>query len=145
MGRVRRHVTSYPSRAPLLWPKDKRKLRIHLLGFVSCVLIECGLDIAVPLLLAEITDMSGQSDMKRHILLYIGVTYLSSGPMSILKRIFLRPLFDDIDATMKTEFFSGHVLGLSRDFHDGTNAAEPQDPLILTSPAGAELALPGHD
>jgi ATP-binding cassette subfamily B protein len=122
---------------PLLWPKDKRKLQRQLPGFFFCALIEYGLKIAVPLQLARIADMEGGPDVKRHILLYIGAMYLSSGPMSILKRMFLRPLLDDIDVNMKTKFFS-HVMGLSRDFHDEANAAKLGS-LILDSPAGAEF------
>lgn len=82
--------------------------------------------------------MGGYPNVKSHIFLYILVTYLSSGPMSILKRMSLRPLLDDVDVNMKTKIFS-HIMGLSRDFHDEANAAKLGS-VILDNPAGAELA-----
>uniref|UniRef100_A0A093VNK6 Heavy metal tolerance protein n=1 Tax=Talaromyces marneffei PM1 TaxID=1077442 RepID=A0A093VNK6_TALMA len=123
---------------PLLWPKDKRKLQLHVIGFVFCASIERGLKIAVPLQLARITDMSGHPDIRRQILLYIGLTFLSGGTMSILKRMTLRPLLDYIDQKVKVRVF-GHVMDLSRDFHDEANVMELGS-LILDSPAGGELA-----
>jgi ABC-type multidrug transport system fused ATPase/permease subunit len=82
--------------------------------------------------------MGQHDDVKRHILLYIGLTFLSGGNISILKRMALRPLLDDIDQKVKIKVFS-HVMGLSRDFHDEANVMTLGS-LVLDSPAGGELA-----